>query len=54
MLRTFNMGVGMVALVAGDDAKAFEAALAERGETAWVIGRVVPGDKRVVYRGALR
>ena len=54
MLRTFNMGVGMVALVAGDDATAFEAALAERGETAWVIGRVVPGDKRVVYRGALR
>jgi phosphoribosylformylglycinamidine cyclo-ligase len=54
MLRTFNMGVGMVALVSPASAAAFEAELAARGERAWNIGKVVPGDRRVVYGGTLR
>ncbi len=53
MLRTFNMGVGMVALVAPADAAAFEAHLARLGEPARVIGEVVPGDRHVVYEGEL-
>jgi phosphoribosylformylglycinamidine cyclo-ligase len=38
--RTFNMGVGMVALVAPDDASATLARLAGRGVDAWVCGTV--------------
>ncbi len=53
MLRTFNMGVGMVALVAPADAAAFEAHLAQFGEPARVIGEVIPGARRVVYEGDL-
>ncbi|MCU0254617.1 MAG: phosphoribosylformylglycinamidine cyclo-ligase [Acidobacteria bacterium] len=54
MLRTFNMGVGMVALVSPASAAAFETELAARGERAWRIGKVVPGERRVVYGGTLR
>jgi phosphoribosylformylglycinamidine cyclo-ligase len=38
--RTFNMGIGMIAVVAADDADAALALLAERGVTAWVCGTV--------------
>jgi phosphoribosylformylglycinamidine cyclo-ligase len=40
MLRTFNCGVGMIAVVAETDAPAVLAALSEQGETAGVIGRI--------------
>ena len=43
MWRTFNCGVGMVAVVAPDDADAAVALLADRGVDAWVMGEVVPG-----------
>lgn len=38
--RTFNMGIGMIAVVAADDADAALALLAERGVPAWVCGTV--------------
>jgi phosphoribosylformylglycinamidine cyclo-ligase len=38
--RTLNMGVGMVAVVAGDSADRAVARLAERGLPAWVLGEV--------------
>jgi len=38
--RTFNMGIGMIAVVAADDADAALAVLAERGVPAWVCGTV--------------
>lgn len=40
MHRTFNMGVGMIAVVARDGAEALAARLQERGHDAWILGEV--------------
>ncbi len=55
LLRTFNCGIGMTAIVAAEEADAVIAAFAEAGETAVKIGRLVVGhgEATVVYRGAL-
>jgi phosphoribosylformylglycinamidine cyclo-ligase len=47
MYRVFNMGVGMVALVAADHADVLLRALARAGQAAWRIGEVVAGTGRV-------
>jgi phosphoribosylformylglycinamidine cyclo-ligase len=44
MYRTFNMGIGMVAVVAPGDLHEVEHSLERRGETSFVIGSVVPGN----------
>ena len=44
MFRTFNMGVGMIAVVAPEDLHDVEHSLERRGETSFVIGSVVAGD----------
>ena len=44
MYRTFNMGVGMVAVVAAGDLHDVEHSLERRGETSFVIGSVVAGE----------
>ena len=55
MMRTFNCGIGMIAIVAPDRAAAVEAALAAEGETVMRIGRLVPRDgDGVIYRGTIR
>ncbi|MBF0426066.1 MAG: phosphoribosylformylglycinamidine cyclo-ligase [Magnetococcales bacterium] len=41
MLRTFNCGIGMVAVVAAADVESALAQLHQSGEQAWVIGQVV-------------
>ena len=51
MYRTFNMGIGMVAVVEAEAIDAAAAVLADAGETgATVIGEIIEGDRRVVYR----
>ena len=44
MLRTFNMGVGMVAVVAPEALHEIEHSLERRGENVFVMGRVVAGE----------
>jgi phosphoribosylformylglycinamidine cyclo-ligase len=43
MYRTFNMGIGMIAVVAPGDVAATVALLGREGHRAFEIGRVVPG-----------
>ena len=54
MLRTFNCGVGMVAIVAPEAADAVAETLATDGETVFRLGRVEPRqDAPIIFDGAL-
>jgi phosphoribosylformylglycinamidine cyclo-ligase len=55
MLRTFNCGIGMIAIVKSDAIEEVTAVLAEGGESVAVLGEVIPaeGEDRVVYNGHL-
>jgi len=55
MLRTFNCGVGMIAIAAAKDADKVAAAFTAAGESAVMLGTVVraSGEPRVVYDGKL-
>jgi phosphoribosylaminoimidazole synthetase len=54
MMRTFNCGIGMIAVVAAGQAAQVAAVLQECGETVTPIGQIVPRrDEGVIYRGAL-
>jgi phosphoribosylformylglycinamidine cyclo-ligase len=55
MLRTFNCGIGMIAVVAASEAAAVEAAFASAGETVARLGTLVPNttDERVHFSGRL-
>ena len=48
MFRTFNMGIGMLAVVEKDSAHGFARKLNARGEHAAVIGELQPGSQGVV------
>jgi phosphoribosylformylglycinamidine cyclo-ligase len=52
LLKTFNAGIGMVAVVAPDRADALAALWRGMGGAVHLLGRVVPGQG-VTYRGAL-
>lgn len=49
MLRTFNMGIGLVAVVPAAQHQAVLEKLQSQGETAYVIGTVTTGDGGVQY-----
>ena len=49
MYRAFNMGIGMVAVVAPEDAAAVEASLDRAGERHWRVGSIESGEGRVRY-----
>ncbi len=55
LLRTFNCGIGMVAIVAGDRLDAVTESLTASGETVAVLGEVIAAENeaRVSYRGRL-
>lgn len=48
MFRAFNMGVGMVAVVAASDADSVVGELRAAGESAWIAGEIVPGEGNVL------
>ena len=49
MLRTFNMGVGMVLVVPFKKFKKVQTLIDRAGEKAFTIGRIVKGDRKVAY-----
>ncbi|MEE2661736.1 MAG: phosphoribosylformylglycinamidine cyclo-ligase [Pseudomonadota bacterium] len=51
MTKAFNCGIGMVAIVAPDDATSAKELMEKRGEKVWTIGQIVKlkGDKRVEF-----
>jgi phosphoribosylformylglycinamidine cyclo-ligase len=55
LLRTFNCGIGMIAVVRADAVEAITEVLADAGESVTALGEVIPatGERRVVYSGHL-
>jgi phosphoribosylformylglycinamidine cyclo-ligase len=55
LLRTFNCGIGMIAIVKADAVEAVTDVLAANGESVTPLGEVVPaeGEHRVIYNGHL-
>lgn len=49
MLRTFNMGIGLICVVPGEKYKRAKTLLDRANEPHAVIGKIVKGDRRVVY-----
>ncbi len=50
MLRTFNMGIGLIAVIPGDKVKKAKMILNRANERHYIIGRVVRGPRVVSYR----
>lgn len=49
MLRTFNMGLGMLLVVPSKKFKKAHTVLERAGEKAYTVGRIVKGDRKVMY-----
>jgi phosphoribosylformylglycinamidine cyclo-ligase len=49
MLRTFNMGIGLIAVVPAEQVKKAKALLDRANERHHLIGRIIRGDRRVTY-----
>jgi len=49
MMRTFNMGIGMVLVVAAEKFQKVESMIEAAGEKSYLIGRIVKGDRNVSY-----
>jgi len=49
MLRTFNMGLGMLLVVPSKKFKKAQTVLERAGEKAFTVGRIVKGERKVIY-----
>lgn len=49
MMRTFNMGIGMVLVVPAKKFKRVQTIVEKAGEKAYLIGRIAKGERRVQY-----
>ena len=49
MMRTFNMGLGMLLVVPAKKFKKTQTLLERVGEKAYTVGRIVKGDRKVMY-----
>jgi len=49
MLRTFNMGLGLLLVVPSKKFKKAQSVLEKLGEKAYTVGRIVKGDRKVMY-----
>ncbi len=49
MLRTFNMGLGMLLVVPSKKFKKAQTVLERAGEKAYTVGRIVKGERKVMY-----
>jgi len=49
MMRTFNMGIGMLVVVPSKKFKKAETVLDRAGERYYTVGRIVKGDRKVSY-----
>ena len=50
MLRTFNLGIGLILVARPQIAEGLRRALRRRGEECHVVGSIVKGGRRVLYR----
>ncbi len=49
MLRTFNMGIGLIVVVPAEKVKKAKAILNRANERHCMIGRIVRGERKVSY-----
>ena len=49
MLRTFNMGLGMLLVIPSKKFKKAQSVLERAGEKAYTVGRIIKGDRKVMY-----
>lgn len=49
MLRTFNMGLGMLLVIPGKKFKKAQGVLERAGEKAYTVGRIIKGERKVMY-----
>jgi phosphoribosylformylglycinamidine cyclo-ligase len=49
MMRTFNMGLGMLLVIPSAKFKKVQSVLERVGEKAYTIGRIVKGERKVIY-----
>ena len=49
MFRTFNMGLGMLVVIPSAKFKKVQSVLERAGEKAFTVGRIVKGDRKVMY-----
>jgi len=50
MMRTFNMGIGLICVVPAEQVKKAKAVLNRANERHCVIGRIIRGDRKVIYQ----